>query len=552
MKVKKGLRENVWLTQMFVAAGYALAYLTVRPFSDAQWTLTSGLRVACLLLVPYRFWPALVLGEVFPLTYWNHQEGVELGWVWMVLASVPPIIVGMPIVWWCRHRLALFPSRRLINIGALLQCLLFLSTAWAFISYLLYLTASPSHYESEMAAAPAIGTVMYFLGNYLGMVAILPWALLARLEPWQGQLCFKLKQLFASRMSRDIFSFVLPSMGAFFALSYVDHDGIGKVARAAMLLPVAWLTLKHGWRASLLGSTFVVTCVCMLFACKPDEEMLQVQSYVVIAVTCLYALGAHVSSRCQQKEQVTSYVRQAQQVAKSSLNFGERHLEQASRALECVLDVLGVEQLNMSEKLRHVATDTERKVYDKQASLLQRRIFHLAESIHPSAWRLGGVQAALRDSVGRVLNEAGLSYRFKTKGQRSGALSPSIQVAIYRSVCAAVASVSSDLACASIEVMMREGTTQGHQWVMLRIDGKLSELAIARNVCLAEERERVAPKLGAHALDFQDLRNLIQLFDGELRIREEVDRVRVTALLFDGTQRVRGSATAFAPPLWVS
>ena len=548
--MEKGLREHRWLTQIVVAAGYALAYFAVRPFSDAQWTLTSGLRVACLLLMPYRFWPALVLGEVLPLAYWNYQEGMDFGWTWMLLASLPPIAVGMPIVWWCRHRLALFPSRRLVNIGALLQCLLLLSMAWASMSYLLYLTASLSHHEN--AAAPVLGTVMYFLGNYLGMVTVLPWALLARLEQWRGQSRFKLKQLLANRMSRDIFAIVLPLMGALFALSYVDPGGLGEVARAAMLLPVAWLTLKHGWRASLLGSTFVVTCVCMLFACKPDGEMLQVQSYVVIAVTCLYALGAHVSSRRQQKEQVTTYVQQAQQVAKRSLNFGDRHLKQASRALECVLGVLEVEQLNVSEKLRHVATDTERSVYDKQAGLLQRRIYHLAESIHPSAWRLGGMQAALRDSVGRVLNEAGLLYRFRTKGQRSNALSPSIQVAIYRSVCAAVASISSDLACASVDVVMREGMTHGHPWVMLRIDGGLSELAIARNVCLAQERERVAPKLGAHALDFQELRNLIQLFDGELRIREGKDKVRVTALLFDGAQRVRESTTAFTPPLWVS
>jgi hypothetical protein len=547
--VRKGLRERAWLTQMLIAAGYALAYFAVRPLSDAQWTLTSGLRVACLLLVPYRFWPALVLGELLPLGYWNYRTGMDFGWAWMLFATMPPIAVGMPIVWWCRHRLALFPSCRLVNIGALLQCLLLLSLIWAFTSYLLYQTVTPSLDGDEVA--PSIGTVMYFLGNYLGMVTILPWALLVRLEQWRGQWRYKLKQLLANRMSRDIFLIVLPLMSALFALNYVDQGSLGKVARAAMLLPVAWLTLKHGWRASLLGSTFVVTCVCLLIACRPDGEMLQVQSYVVIAVTCFYALGAHVSSRSQQKEQVTAYVQQARQAAKSSLNFGERHLEQASRALECVLGVLEVQQLNMSEKLRHVATDSERSLYDKQASLLQRRIYHLAESIHPSAWRLGGMQAALRDSVGRVLNEAGLSYHFRTRRQRSHALSPSIQVAVYRSVCAAVASMSSDLTCTGIDVVMREGMMHGHPWVMLRIDGRLSELAIARNVWLAEERERVAPKLGAHALDFQELRNLIQLFDGELRIREEKDRVRVTALLFDGAHRVREGAAAFAPPLWV-
>jgi hypothetical protein len=234
------------------------------------------------------------------------------------------------------------------------------------------------------------------------------------------------------------------------------------------------------------------------------------------------------------------------------LNFGEQRLEQASRALECVLDVLGIEQLHVSDRLRSVVTEDERRIYDKQASLLQQRIYLLAESMHPSAWRQGGLHAALCHSVGRVMREAGISYRFSIAGRKSNALSPSMQSMVYRSVCAAVSSLSSDLMCATISVAMREGTTYGHRWVMLRIDGKLTELAVARNICHVEERERVAPKLGTHTIDFRDLRNLIQLFDGDLRISEGKDRVRVSALLFDEVNKAKEGTMTVAPSrLWV-
>jgi hypothetical protein len=547
------MRRNGWPTCGGIGgrhqAEYA-AYLAVRPFSDAHWALTSGLRVACLLLVPYRFWPALVIGEFFPLAWWNYEAGMGLGPTWVLVASIPPIAIGMPIVWWCRKRLVLFPSRRIINMGALLHCLLWLSTVWALASHLLYLTATPS--QPEEPVTPVVGIAMYFLGNYLGMVTLLPWVLLARMEQWHGSWRSKLKQLFANRMVRDIFSVVLPLMGALFLLSHSDQEEIVKIARAIMILPVAWLTLRHGWRASVLGGTFVSTCICMMFECKIDLEMVQAQAYVVVGLTCLYALGACISAQGQQRNQARAHMLQAQWAAKNSLNFGERRLEQASRALESVLGVLEVQQLDVSERLRHHTTDTERWIYDKQASLLQQRIYHLAESIHPSAWRQHGMQAALRDSVGRVLNEARVSYRFRAKGRLSEALSPSIQAVIYRGICTAVASVSSDIACASIDVVVREGMTHGHRWVMFCVDGHLSELAIARNVFLADERERVAPKLGASALDFSELRNLTQLFDGELRIRESGDRIKVTALLLDRPQRVRESTMAFTPPrLWV-
>lgn len=549
--MKKGWREHVWVVQIAVAVGYALAYLAVRPFSDAHWALTSGLRAACLLLVPYRLWPALVAGEIFPLAWWNYEAGMDYGLTWVFVASVPPIAMGMPIVWWCRKRLALFPLRRVINMGVLLKCLLWLSTAWALASHVLYLTGMPS--QPEEWVPPIVGMVLYFLGNYLGIITILPWILLIRLEQWRGQWRFKLKQLLANRMARDISLVVIPVMGALFALSHVEQDGVGKIARTTMILPVAWLTLRHGWRASVLGGTFLAAGICILFDCKADMEMVQAQAYVAIEIACLYALGACISVQKQQKDQAKNHMLQAQRAAKNSLNLGERRLEQASRALESVLGVLEVQQLDVSEKLKLVATDTERWVYDKQASLLQLRVFHLAESIHPSAWRQSGMEAALRDSIGQVMSEARLPYRFRARGRLSGILSPSVQMAIYRGICAAVASLSSDLTCESIEVVMREGMTHGRRWVMFRVDGNLSELAIARNVCLAEERERVAPRLGASALDFNELRSLIRLFDGELRIREGRDTVRVVALLLDSPQRVKESAIAFAPShLWVS
>jgi len=380
----------------------------------------------------------------------------------------------------------------------------------------------------------------------------LPWALFARLEQRGGDWRSKLERLFANRMARDIFRIVMPLMAALFVLGHVEQEDIGRVARAAMLLPVAWLTLKYGWRASVLGCTFIATCICAMYTCKVDGEMVQVQAYVVIAVNCLYVFGAYISAQSQQKEQVRTRMLQAQQAAKNSLNVGDRSLARASKALESVLGVLEVEQMSVSEKLRVVATEAERRVYDKQASLIQQRIYRLAESIHPSAWREGGMQAALRDSVGAVLREAGLAYHFREKGRCSEALSPSAQGAIYRTICAAVASMSTDLACDAVDVEVREGRTHGHRWIMLRIDGMLNEKAVARNICLASERERVAPKLGAYTLDFQELRSLIRLFDGELRIQEKADKVRVTALLFDGVQRERESAVTFAPArLWV-
>lgn len=57
-----------------VCVGYALCYAMLRDVSVSHWNLPAGLRVACLLLFPYRYWPALLVGELIPVSHhaWSH------------------------------------------------------------------------------------------------------------------------------------------------------------------------------------------------------------------------------------------------------------------------------------------------------------------------------------------------------------------------------------------------------------------------------------------------------------------------------------------------
>jgi glucose-6-phosphate-specific signal transduction histidine kinase len=59
----KGTWNSEWLKQLAVAVGYALVYFAEHPFSHAHFIFGSGVRLVFLLLLPYRYWPALVVGE---------------------------------------------------------------------------------------------------------------------------------------------------------------------------------------------------------------------------------------------------------------------------------------------------------------------------------------------------------------------------------------------------------------------------------------------------------------------------------------------------------
>jgi hypothetical protein len=87
---------------------------------------------------------------------------------------------------------------------------------------------------------------------------------------------------------------------------------------------------------------------------------------------------------------------------------------------------------------------------------------------------------------------------------------------------------------------------------MLRVEGALEDTGVANAVYFTEERQRLAAKLGASALDIPEIRNQVQIFDGVLHVRVPKDRLQLTALLHDAEQEVQRPIQASTPlRLWV-
>ena len=96
----KGHWRSEWLTQMGVCVGYASAFLAIHSITSApaHWHLYAGLQVICLLLVPYRYWVALLIGEAIPNAYEAWQCLDTFGPTWVAIRMIPEMLVGMPIV----------------------------------------------------------------------------------------------------------------------------------------------------------------------------------------------------------------------------------------------------------------------------------------------------------------------------------------------------------------------------------------------------------------------------------------------------------------------
>jgi hypothetical protein len=161
--------------------------------------------------------------------------------------------------------------------------------------------------------------------------------------------------------------------------------------------------------------------------------------------------------------------------------------------------------------------------------------------------------AALNETIARALDEAGIAYRCEISGRGFSRLAPAVLSATYRTACEAVVYATSRLACNRVNLELRGGETNGKRWIVFRVEGVLEETAVARAVYHAEERKRLAAKLGASTLDVPDMRAQVRIFDGTLHVHTRANRLQLSALLHDTPQQEQEKIARPAPPLrlWV-
>lgn len=542
--------KSEWAMQLGVAVGYALLYTALRPYSTAHWPIVAGVRFVGLLLLPYRFWPAFVVGEELAGVRYAYEICMESqGWSWMLFRLVPPSLLVMPVIWWCRTRMPPFPAKRLVDIRALIICVLLASVSGMVYSSIIYsLSIDQSH---PISSDPLI-VASFFLGPYLAILAFMPWAVMAKLDYQPGHFRAQIRQLLSSRLLLDTVVLLIPALAILTWLSFSGSNEIQQIVPMAMFIPLAWLTLQYGWRAVAVGGPLVIACVSIPLSDVPDLKTYATQAFLMFAVTCLFALGARISAQLMQEERERESMLNVQRLARQSLQLGEQRMRQTSQALEYLAGTLHVTNGRLLEQMRRIVPNIESHAFYKQAKATQTQVYQLAESMHPVAWRERGLPAALNETIARALDEAGIAYRCEITGRGFTRLAPAVLSATYRTACEAVVYVSSRLACTRVKLQLRGGETNGKRWVVLRVEGSLDETGVAKAVYLSEERQRLASKLGASALDMVEMRDHVCIFDGMLHTRMPRNKLQITALLHDPVREVQSTKSSSASlRLWV-
>jgi two-component system, NarL family, sensor histidine kinase FusK len=467
--MQKGTGVSFWLRHIAVAIGYGIIVSLFRELSISHWLLLCGLHMAALLLVPYRYWPTLLVGELASLAQQSVACLDQLGMTWSICNLVPSVALAMPVVYFFRERWRIFPTRTTINMGALLACALVLAALRTAFSLGLVSTALLP--EGYPALNYGFLASQWVLGNYMGALTIAPLALMLRQALKETSWHALGATFFKSRLAMECTFLLVPT------LVFLVGMGLGasptantrQLAQLAMFLPVVWLTLRYGWQGAAVGGTLANLAVIVLMPRIFDPDTLNAQAFIAFIISTMLIMGARIGALNHQAQQERTDVRMALALAQRNVQHGEVQLRMTSQSLEQVRETMHAVYNVMLGRLKNMAPVFDDRTYRRQALVAQDQLYRLADSLCPVT-NERGLPGVLREGpIARVLEETGVAYWCDLRGPVS-VLSATIQLAIYRLVCEAVADGCARRDISHIRVQVRCGRRGDRRWAVVRIN----------------------------------------------------------------------------------
>jgi len=497
-----------------IAVLYGAAYAGIREISIASvslsnWIPLAGLRLSCLLLVRPRFWPALIVGELVPLSYQNHQSLDQFGLTWVLANSVPPMSILAPGAWLVRSRLPGLANPVARNMGYLLGFAFVASIAKALqglISYSLLKQLAPGE---QPLPYDELGC-QYFLGAYLGALSITPLILLIARAVRRAQAEHRLSFLELGRFARssNVFGMVclLVVVAAMILLGRdagANRHQLALIGIMAALLTAASL---YGWQGTAIIGAASNVAIVMMMPASNDLTTLYAQAFMAVGMTGLLMLGA----RTTLSEHLAARMQAAMDQARHELLMMEQSRFATATGLKEALSGTRKEATKMMHLVRdHLPAKAIAQHYG-QFDDLHRQHQRITAGMSPNEWlEFGGQDGAIAEAL--ALLGVQCEIRHTKSRQRLNLVSSETHIALYRLACEAVVHLMdqapSDLVRLGMDVSrLGEG---------LVVEAVVESLG-ADIVLPLDARQRLIMYLGAAGLSEQAMRNRAHLYDGDL------------------------------------
>ncbi|MFZ5638564.1 MAG: MASE1 domain-containing protein [Pseudomonadota bacterium] len=400
---------------------FCLAYLAGWFNSLDQWYLPAGLRVAALLLLPYRYWPYLLAGDCAAMLLLRVPRIPVDSATWAYASSVLlPLVVALPI-FGIRTRLKTRAEQ-----AKWLPVIAICMAAWASLGNSLV---------NAMLDGPLSGTTLEFfyrrcVGQYLAILAItlpaLLWASRTDAIP-QPKHFLRDSLLSFLAIAATFGSIVLPR-------SIGDNLRIGLMM--LMLIPAIFLTFRHGWRGAAIGITlcsFAIAKTLYAFNAEGayDAPVFLVQHTLVIASCGLLALGYAISSQYATARSLGISESEALHASRTSFLVAERMLREKALTLGQMQQRIDQERKRVVEHLKAIGDLHGALLLNNEAVEHNSRFGAHITDIYPLMLDQHGLNAAL-NSQEFVDARGGGAHILPLLGPNPSQLSLELQQAAYR------------------------------------------------------------------------------------------------------------------------
>lgn len=522
----RALAKDGWKHAAIVLA-YAVVLWLFRQIIIPHYVLMSGVRVAVLALVPYRYWPALILGEEFALVPMTIACWNQFGPVWSMLNLLPASALMAPVVYVARERGPLLGKAGHVHVAVLLVCALVASMVCTSYNLLMASTANvpagyPALHYDQLASE-------WLLGNFLGILSLVPTVLAChqrvRSHGWKEWAWHAIE----SRVVFESICLVVPMLATLLWIGFTLPHVRG-VAQVCLFLPIVWLALRHGWQGAAFGGTLASLAVVLLMPERFDHDTMQAEVIVAFAVSTMLLAGARIGALSARAERERAEMQLALELARSNFHIGEMQMRSTAQALEQIRETVRGGYTMMMGRLRHLQPAIDDGGYMRVALDAQDQLYGLADSLYPQSWRERGLPSALREgAVARMLDEAGVHYGCDLKGPVSR-LSTSLHLAIYRMVCEGVAEGCGRKDVSAVRVRVRAGERSGRRWVIVQWQFRrnAADLAYVKWDELVPRLQRSSSGLGMKALQ-----DRAASFEGLARQRERRNGRNIVCLMLD-------------------
>lgn len=512
------IRLSFFTRSVLVGVAYGSAYALLREISLSDisvisWIPVAGLRLVCLLLVPMRYWPAMIVAEAISVGYGNYECLDNFGMPWVVAASIPRMLYTAPIVHLLRKKLPGQEQCLSQNIGGLLLCIFLASVAAAAHSMFSYsLTEHLAAGEQPIPLWELGGRAL--TSTYLSLLTIAPVAL------WGVSV---LRRAIRLRSVTEIFraigrtpwlgtSMLLVLTVALLIMGHADDGAMHMLAIGGILAGLTAAAWNYGWQSTAIVGAVANLGIVALMPTQDDLATIQAQCLIAVATSGLLLLGARTTSSLQSIEREQA----SRRYVRGELFTAERNRLAYAYLLDDVFGSARQEAMRLMHVARQALPAGAIAAHYRELDSLYQKHQSLTESLSPREWYLFG---GPNGPIAQTLDQVGVLCEISEDSQVSELyqLPAELSIATYRLSCEAVTYLMANAPSSHVRMSMiyRHRDSRGDRGIEVVIEGLGEPLVDA-----GDAHERVLLGLGASGLSEQALRNRVRLYDGELRVEQ--------------------------------